>query len=561
MSRQASLFIFSEVTPNSIPGAMRITAPSNTHTTFEVYARNPERVRIHYDAELDRAIYIWGVAAHPSVRGEKASLLRWISAAADDPSPSRLRELQGHFMVAVDDRRRGTISFLSDVLGLRPWYVNASQKRLVAGSDVPTLCKAGLSAGEVDYDAVASWLRYNFDCTGGSIARDYKRLEPGAVSTYNAKGQLVSRRPYAVLEFGYQRSDPDVLVDTLHQLTCRCFDAMLGDSDAVTIPLSGGYDSRYLAALAGHRNNVQINLATVDAKPWETPLAYKVADALGLSLQVFDARQHVLDLFNDPFAFDSAGFPTGRNLTCYIARAHPGVPMASGFLGDRLIRSTMTKVGTEYFSKDEQNLDRASLVSAAHDLYWMRPNRLDVLNHRIERAIEERALSCMARLVDRGIAAGKPLCHADLFGRHRFYLSNIFYHHLDEAEAILPFYCWDLLNLHTSNAMASYYPNNHELLFGKHLPKVAGIPHTHHSELKVPTPRATRHLRRWSQEVLGALLSGNLSVANKRKLSSRLPSGLLGSPKHQMEILFLRKLLAFTEHLHACNLRLDFRQI
>ena len=193
---------------------------------------------------------------------------------------------------------------------------------------------------------------------------------------------------------------------------------MLGDTDEVTIPLSGGYDSRYVAGLAKQRKNLQIHLATVDAKPWETPLAQKVAQALETPLEVIDTRGHVLDLFDDPFAFDSAGFPSGRNLTCQIARAHPGMPVISGFLGDRLIRSTMTKVGTEHFAKDEQNLDRPSLVQAAHELYWMRTNRLDVLDHRIERAIKERALNAMGGLVDRGIAAGKrfvmPTCSAGI---------------------------------------------------------------------------------------------------------------------------------------------------
>jgi hypothetical protein len=561
MSSLSGLFILSGVTSNLATSAKRITAPSAaSKSTFEVYAGDPKRVQIDYDTDLDRAVYTWGIVKHQSIRAGN-ELLRWISKEAADPSPGKLRELHGHFVVAIDDRRQGTMSFVSDVLGLRPWYVNAFQNRLVAGSDVPTLCKAGLSAKEVDYDAVASWLRYNFDCTGGSIVRDYKRLAPGAVSTYDAAGQLISQRLYAPLEFGYERNDPVALIDTLHELTSRSFDLMVSDREAITIPLSGGYDSRYIAGLAGRTSNVRVHLATVNAKQWETPLARKVAAALGLSLQVIEAKQHVLDLFDDPFAFDSAGFPSGRNLTCRIARDHPGVPICSGFLGDRLIRSTITKVGTEHFSKDEQNLDRPSLVSAADELYWMREHRLDVLDHRIETAIKERALNCMSGLVDRGIAAGKPLCHADLFGRHRFYLSNIFYHHLNECEAMLPFYSWDLLNLHTSNAIASYLPNNHELLFGKYLPNVAGIPHNHQSKPKVSLKGATRHLHRWSQEVLVAIITGQLSCANKRKMISRLPSGLLGSPKHQTEILFVRKLLAFTEYLESCHLRLDLRQI
>lgn len=564
MSRHANLFIITGATSNPIPSTTHITTPADTQgdkqTTFEIYAGNPQRVQAYYDAESDRAIYLWGAAAHPS-QAKGDALLHWISHAAADPSPTALRELHGHFIAAIDDRRRGTISFISDLLGLRPWYVGSFQNRLIAGSDVPSLCHAGLSSGELDYDAIASWLQYNFDCTGGSIVRDYKRLPPGAVSTYDPTGRLISERSYAGLEFSFKHQPPEALIDTLHEATSRSLDLMIGDSDEVTIPLSGGYDSRYLAALANRRKKLRIHLTTVQAKPWETPLARQVADALGQPLGVIETKRHVLDLFDDPFAFDSAGFPTGRNLTCAIARANPGMPIISGFLGDRLIRSTMTKVGTEYFGKDEQNLDRAALVQAAHELYWMKLNRLDVLDHRIEAAIKDRAMNCMARLVERGMAAGKPLSHADLFGRHRFYLSNIFYHHLDETEALLPFYSSELLNLHTSNAIASYRADNHALIFGKYLPEIAGISHNHNIKSKVPLSGATRHLRRWGREVFAAVLSGNLPAANKRKVLSRIPSVQLGSPKHHVEILFMRKLLAFTEHLHGCNLRLDLRKI
>ena len=556
MSHRGNFFVVSGATYNPFAETTRITTPSNAKPAFEVYAGNPQRVRAFYDAPADRAVYLWGIAVHASGKSGDA-LLSWISATAEGNSLAPLRELQGHFIAAIEDRRRGTVLFIPDVLGLRPWYVGSFRDRLVAGSDVPSMCSAGLSAGEVDYDAVASWLQYNFDCTGGSIVRDFKRLAPGAVSTYDPTGRLISEKPYASLEFAYRQEHPEELLDTLQEIASRSFDSLVNDLDEVTIPLSGGYDSRYIAALASRRKKLRVHLITVETKPWETPLAQKVAHALGQPLRVIDAKPHVLDLFDDPFAFDAAGFPSGRNLTCAAAGAHTGAAVISGFLGDRLMRSTMTRIGTEYFGKDEQKLELPALVQAAHGLYQMKLNRLDVLDHRIETAIKQRALNCMMGLVERGAAAGKALSHADLFGRHRFYLSNIFYHHLDDAEALLPFYSWKLLNPHTSLAIASYRADKHERIFGKYFPEIAGIPHNHHIESKVATEGASRHLRRWARGVLAAVGSGNMPAANKRKILSRLPSALLGSPKHQTEILFVRKLLAFTERLRACNLRFD----
>ena len=144
MSSQASLFILSEATTNPLPGTKRVTVTGRATATFQVYAGDPTRVQVHHDAELERASYAWGNVAHASVQKGDA-LLRWIGRAVDDVSPMKLRELHGHFVVVIDDRRRGTISFISDVLGLRPWYVNAFQNRLIAGSDVSALCRAGLT--------------------------------------------------------------------------------------------------------------------------------------------------------------------------------------------------------------------------------------------------------------------------------------------------------------------------------------------------------------------------------------------------------------------------------
>jgi hypothetical protein len=296
-------------------------------------------------------------------------------------------------------------------------------------------------------------------------------------------------------------------------------------------------------------------------KPWETPVAEKVARALAAPLTIIRPERHLLDLFDDPFAFDSAGFPSGRNLTSAVARQHPGVAVVNGFLGDRMIRGTMTRVGSEFFGKDEQRLSRDEFVAAAHGLYAMKTNRLDVLDHRVEKRVMQRARDCLRAVVEAAIQTGKPLAHTDLHTRHRFYLSNIFYHHLDEAEALLPFYCWELINVHTSHDIASYLPNNHELIFQRHFPALAQIPHSLHVE-KTPAPLlASRHLRRWSREVLAAIVSGVLPAAHKRKMVMRLGRGLLCNPAHQTEILFLHKLLAFTQRLGTCNLRLDLSRL
>jgi hypothetical protein len=544
----------SEYDGKPLADATDLTLPAvAAQAVVRVFSSAAERLRSRYCAASDRAVYVWGVTGHPA--GDPLAVLE------RNPDDAQLRELHGQFLIIIDDRHRREVTFISDVLGLRPWFVGAYQGRLVAGSDVPTLCEAGLSRGEIDYDTVACWLQYNFPCNGGSIVRDYLRLEPGAALTYDSSGVLLRREPYAQLSYGFELRQPESLIDTLHALSRESFNLQAAGAGELNIPLSGGYDSRYVAALALDRPGRRVHLTTVSARANEAPPARRVAEALHQPLRVIDVPGHLLDLFDDPLAFDPAGFPAGRNLTCAVARMYPGVPVASGFLGDRLIRGTITPLGIEHFAKDEQGLGVEPLVQAAHQLYVARAHRLYVLEDAAQAGVRERALNCLARLVRQGIDAGKPLCYADLYGRHRFYLANIFQQHLDEAEALLPFYCRELLNLHTRHANASYSGRNHEMLFAQHYPRLCGIPHSSELGSALDPAGRSRHLRRWSAKALGGLLRSGLPGVKTRWLLRRVPVGLLGNPRHQDEILFLWKLFAFSQRLQQCNLHLDLSRL
>src|SRR4029453_13980519 len=100
----------------------------------------------------------------------------------------------------IDDRRNGRVSFISDPLGLLPWFTGSSGGRLVGGTDGLKLCGASPGRGGVGSDSVANWLCYNFVSTGGSVVRDYRRLAPGAIATLHPAGKPVSHSAHARLK-------------------------------------------------------------------------------------------------------------------------------------------------------------------------------------------------------------------------------------------------------------------------------------------------------------------------------------------------------------------------
>jgi hypothetical protein len=542
-----------------------LAADGASFATLDVFAADQRRVQRCLDDSSGCAIYLLGHAAHATRRGEE--LLRWCAQVVRDGPATRFREL-GNFVVIIDERRRRTITFVSDVLGVRPWLIGSFGGRLVAGTDVLQICDAGLSNRQIDYDALSSWLRYNQDITGRSIVQDYRHIGPGSVCTFDATGQLISETPYACFEYGEREIKPDEMIETLHGTVSRTMELLVRDAAEVNLPLSGGYDSRLLFALALQRELPRVHATTVQTREYEGRVARDVAAAMLYPLQMIHSGGRVLDLFDDPFAFTAGGFPMGLNLTNMLARRRPGMPLVSGFLGDGLMRASLTPGGREHFGQDDRHdLDPLQLTRKVHRLYTAAAHRLEVFHAPLARNINDRAFACIANVVSKGHALNKPVIHTDLHCIHRFYFSQIFLQHLAVAEARLPYYSWELINFRLRHAYRCFSPENYPMLFRRHFPRLAAIPHSSQlkpadvAERKRSAP-PTRHLRAWSSAVARSIpRSSALAAVKKCHLFRCLASGMLGEPHHQARLTFLAKLQLLEQRLRRCGIEVNWSAV
>ncbi len=241
--------------PNPFDGTQVVTLPRVGHAPcVDVLAADPTRVFCAYDAQRDIAVYLIGLAVHPSL--QRDAMLEWAGRAAID-SPAELLHLCGHFVLIVDERSSQRTHFVTDILGVQPWFVGASGGRLVGGTDVMGICDAALSQRQVDLDSLSSWLCYNFLAGGGSVVTDYRRAVRGAVTSYSAGGERSDQRSYATIRYTDEPIAPDDLVDSLYHAAMKSFDLLVRECGEVTLPLSGGFDSRLIAAWLARRPDVR----------------------------------------------------------------------------------------------------------------------------------------------------------------------------------------------------------------------------------------------------------------------------------------------------------------
>ncbi len=500
--------------------------------------------------------YLWGLAGHPDV--PRADLLRWIVDTVNTGDPSPLRQLVGLYIVLIDDRRNRRVRMISDHMGLRPWFIGRYKDRLVCGSDVWAIQDAGLNAGGINYDAVASWLRYAYDCTGQSLFTDYPQIGYGVVATY--ENGAVIQTPYAPFTGSDNKPPMDELIERIHAGMSRTFDAMTREMDDVSIALSGGYDSRYLAALATRRKHLKVTAFSVRDREAEGLAATMVAEGLGLSLEVLKTDGSVWNMYDEPYHFTAGGFPMTKQLSHHAALQRPGVPCLNGFIGDPIVRGTIDRA--EGKLERETTEDRAIVFQRIHRVKHTLA-RFDLLDQTIIRHCDERTVPIWRKELQRWEHTGHPFFGANVFVRQRHYLSNNFLQHMDIAEAIVPFTAWEVIQYKLQNDSSCYTWETYERLFAAFFPEIAHVPHNSKMGVKNElNPLPSRCTKQWAAAVIREIcLSNNLSIVNRRKSLPRLLGAWMGRRDVELVALFLYRLYLLEQRIRAAGIAFDWNQI
>lgn len=542
---------------NPIADARRVTVEARSLPAgLEVFARPGAVVETWCDDQGKLAAYFWGLAGSLDVpRGE---LLPWVVRQATSPDPSALRNVSGIYIVLIDDRASGRIFVVSDVMGLRPFFVSQSGERFVGGSDIWGLVDAGLARGPVNADAVASWLRYAYDCTGQSLLANFPHVGFGAIGTW--EHGAYSETPYATYAGADHTPPMDELLETLHGGVQRSFDAVSRDLGHVQVALSGGYDSRYLAALAVRRGDLKVEAFSVQDREAEGVAATMVATALKLPLKVLKTDGSLWNMFAEPFHFTAGGFPMTKQLSYYAASQRPGVPCLNGFIGDPMIRGTLDRADGKLERQTTEDL--AVAFQKIHRLKHTHA-RFDLLDGDIVNHCDDRTLAVWRRQMGRWMHTGHPFVATSFFTRQRHYLANNFLQHMAVAEALTPFTAHQVIQYKLMNAPSCYTWETYEGLFKRFFPEIAHVPHNSkmgkQNDLR-PTP--SRCTKQWAAAALKGLMNSRcLPMLNRRKSVPRLIGALMGRRDLEAVAMFAYRLAMLDQRLRRAGIAFDWTEI
>ncbi|MBU0564603.1 MAG: asparagine synthase (glutamine-hydrolyzing) [Gammaproteobacteria bacterium] len=203
-----------------------------------------------------------------------------------------VHRLNGMFAIAIFDRRERALYLIRDRIGVKPLYLHDDGDRLLFGSEIKALLRAGISK-TMDPVALHHFLTYNYVPQPRTMFQGVRHLPPGHWLRVDAQGAITTRWWDLSTQQVEQRSEGEWieefndLLDDAVRLRLRCdvpFGAFLSggvDSSSVVGVMSkhlpepvrtysiGFHEDRYdespFAAIAAERFGTRHTLRKVDA--------------------------------------------------------------------------------------------------------------------------------------------------------------------------------------------------------------------------------------------------------------------------------------------------------
>jgi asparagine synthase (glutamine-hydrolysing) len=292
-----------------------------------------------------------------------------------------LAHFNGMFAVALWDREDRVLHLARDRMGEKPLYYGMVAGTFAFASELKGLRALPRFAADVDPDALALFLRFNYVPAPWSIYRGIAKLSPGARAEIRvgADGAFIVREAkyfdVAAVARDALRAPPIDAREALPRLRSeleRAVSSRMVSDVPIGAFLSGGIDSSLVVALMQQRSSQPVRTFTIgfaDARFDEAPFARHVAahlrtDHTELYVRDEEARATIPLLpamYDEPFA-DSSQIPT--YLVSRLARSHVTVSL-SGDGGDELF------FGYERYVRSAQ-LDRAPKLLRRAAAYALR---------------------------------------------------------------------------------------------------------------------------------------------------------------------------------------------
>lgn len=314
--------------------------------------------------------------------GGDDSQARRLATLAARHGVEALTRAEGNFAMAIWDQRERTAYLLSDRLGLHPLYYTLRGSALLWASKVRPLLEDPALPVEIDPIALGDLLAFEFVLGSKTLIRSVSLLPPATLLTFR-DGRAALRRYWRIRYAPAPMAAADA-ADAFASTLERAVNRAMATPARVGVPLSGGIDSRTLAALI-HPAHYPLDTFTFGF-PWSQDVrsARLVARRLGAAHHIVWSQAGYLPLWAPQGARNTDGMVSCRHYhICQLLPAMaPRVQLMLDGIGGALYRG-VSRLGKHV---------RASMAGAGGDPQAMVRGEVAAANNTGVRFAELRSL-------------------------------------------------------------------------------------------------------------------------------------------------------------------------
>ncbi len=165
-----------------------------------------------------------------------------------------LSKINGQFSATLHDNESNTTYLISDRFGTHPLYYTQNNNRLLFASEVKALLKDNVKK-KIDHHGIAELFSFGHLFGNKTLFEGIFLLPPATILKYNQNTfQKTEYWSYSYTEDVYckqsiRKQKDNELREKLEQILIQASQRQSGNANKILLPLSGGLDSRYVAAL------------------------------------------------------------------------------------------------------------------------------------------------------------------------------------------------------------------------------------------------------------------------------------------------------------------------
>jgi len=233
----------------------------------------------------------------------------------------------------------------NDWIGSIPVFqTQIDRGRICSTLEPAVVAAAGFSADEIFLPGLLSLLINGHFLADWTLFKGMKVVPPDCAAEWTARGfhytQLWTVRPSQ----DRWETGRDDLVDEMYELSREAIASVLRTQSSWILPLSGGLDSRLIAAVGAELGSTLHTYAWGSPASTDVVYSHQIAKALGLPWKHVELGKHYLARYTQQWAdlFGSGMHFHGMYQMAFLdaLESEPVGPVVSGFLGDVLTTST-----------------------------------------------------------------------------------------------------------------------------------------------------------------------------------------------------------------------------